>query len=137
MSNLVAALQEQLSKGWDAGDKERYVGTFARDCEIVALGMTMSGPEQLSEMFTAFHAAFTENRHVIVSSVESGNCVAAEVEWTARHTGTFFSPNGEIPATNKVVVWRICEFDWFEDGKIVKLHSYGDQNELISQLHNG
>lgn len=123
-----------MSKGWDQGDKEKYVGTFSDDCEIVALGMTMRGPKQLAAVYDMFQVAFTENEHAVVNSLEVGNCVAAEVVWTARFTGTFVGPEGEIAPTGKLVEWRICEFDWFEGDRIVKMHAYGDQGELMAQL---
>ncbi|HKG27378.1 MAG TPA: ester cyclase, partial [Thermomicrobiales bacterium] len=78
--------------------------------------------------------AFPNIRHQFLDSIESGDKVAVELEVTGTHIGTFRTPQGDVPATGRSVVWDSTDFVTLRDGKIASWHTYFDQMAFLAQL---
>jgi steroid delta-isomerase-like uncharacterized protein len=97
-------------------------------------GMHLQGADAVIATLGAFREAFPDMRHELRDSVESGNKVAVEVVVTATHTGTFRTPQGDVPATGRTVVWESVDMVTLRDGKIASWHTYFDQMAFLAQL---
>jgi steroid delta-isomerase-like uncharacterized protein len=97
-------------------------------------GMRLHGPDAVSEMLGTFREAFPDIRHEILDVVEAGDKIAVELAVKGTHTGTFRTPQGDIPATGRAVVWESVDMITLRDGKIVSWHTYFDQMAFLAQL---
>gem|GEM_PF-5418443 len=134
MGPLARRVQELFDSGFDADDMRAYLDGFTVDCEVDALGVRLEGRSQFESLLKVFRAAFSDNKHTLVASVEEGACVAVELVWTATHTGPLTLGGQTIEATGRSLEWTVCEWDWFADGQIARSHIYADQAALLTQL---
>jgi steroid delta-isomerase-like uncharacterized protein len=97
-------------------------------------GMRQHGPAEVIAALGAFREAFPGTRHEIRDLVESGNKVAVELVVTATPTGTFRTPQGDVPATGRSVVLESVDLVTLRNGKIASWHTYFDQMAFLAQL---
>lgn len=60
--------------------------------------------------------------------------VVTESYLTGTHTGTFRTPNGDIPPSGNRVKLRYVSVQQVEEGKIASEHLYFDQLEFLTQI---
>ena len=134
MGALAEKVQHLFTTGLDRGDLVGYLEGFDPACEVRALGHTFAGRDSFRGLLEAFLAAFGENQHTVVHSVENDDCVVVELTWKARHTGRLSLGDLNLESTGAVIEWTVCEWDWFAGDKIVRSHIYADQAQLAAQL---
>jgi ketosteroid isomerase-like protein len=79
--------------------------------------------------------AMPDARYEAVHSYELGDTAIDEGYMSGTNTGTITMPTGEkMPATNKRVRMRGCDFATIENGHIVDYRVYFDQMEFLEQL---
>src|SRR5215203_2156089 len=100
---------------------------------ILPGGMHLQGPEAVTAVLQSFRDAFPDIRHEIVDVVEAGDKIAVELKVIATHTGTFRSPQGDVPPTGRSVVWESVDVVTTRDGKIASWHTYFDQMAFLAQ----
>ena len=96
-------VMEQLIKAIEARDAEEFAHFLTADCEFVAPGVSLTGPQQTWAWMKAFLDAFPDIEHRIVGSVVSGSTECVEIVVTGTHTLPLVSPQGAIPATGRAV----------------------------------
>jgi predicted ester cyclase len=97
-------------------------------------GMTLRGHEQVMQVVRAFWDALPDAKITAVDQVAAGNVVVAEVTIAGTHSGTFRTPQGEIPRTGNPVSLRYAAVKRFEGDRLVSEHLSFDQLEFLQQL---
>ena len=76
--------------------------------------------------------AFNDFKMPIKALIAEGDLVAAYMDFTGTHTGTFLG----IAPTGKKVHFSLMMFLRIKDGKIIEKRSHVDVNDIIRQLTN-
>jgi steroid delta-isomerase-like uncharacterized protein len=120
---------------FNSQDADGRAAIEAPDIEFVMPGgMTLRGHEQVMEVVRAFWDALPDAKITAVDLVAVGNLVVAEGTIAGTHSGTFQTPQGEIPPTGNPVSLRYAAVKRFEGDRLVSEHLYFDQLELLQQL---
>ena len=83
---------------------------------------------------TLFWQAFPDMTISVTHQLISGDTAVTESTYSGTHSGTWRTPNGEIPATGRPVRGRQVAVQRVNNGLIVSEHLYFDQLELLSAL---
>ena len=97
-------------------------------------GITLRGPEQVVGLLQTFWEALPDAKVEAENQVASGDTVAVEGNLTGTHTGTFRSPQGDIPPSGNRINVRYASVKRIRDGKVASEHLYFDQLEFLEQL---
>jgi predicted ester cyclase len=130
---------QRLAAFWTAferGELDRIEAELvAPDIEFVMPGAPkLRGSKSVRQLWDAWKTAFPDMRHETVHAVEGGDTYAAETRFTATHTGTLRSPQGEVAPTGKTIRWESADIVRFENGRIASWHVYHDQMAMLGQL---
>lgn len=90
------------------------------------------GVEGLIESEKKNFDAFNDFKMPIKELIADGDLVAAYMEFTGTHTGTFCG----IKPTHKKVHFSLMMFLKIKDNKIIEKRSHVDVNDIIRQLNN-
>jgi ketosteroid isomerase-like protein len=82
----------------------------------------------------AFKAAFSDLSWESVATYEIGDTAIDEGYLKGTHTGTFSTPEGDVPATGKSFRMRECDVLHVAGGVAVSHHLYFDQLDFARQL---
>ena len=118
-------------------DEGRYDDFRARlepGCEWVNPMVRAHGPDEIVRSLAAYGEAFPERRHELSLVLQSGPTVAVEGEWIATHAGPLATPDGEIPATGRVVRVPFAAVIRVPDGRVASVHVYLDPLGFMAQL---
>jgi predicted ester cyclase len=116
-------------------DAERRIASLTVNAELVLPGaMTVSGPEQITALAQSFWEALPDAKITSDHQVASGDEVVTEGRLIGTHTGTFRSPQREIPASGNRVELPYVSLKWIRDGKLAVEHLYFDQLTLLQQI---
>lgn len=120
----------------EAGNVEGLRDVFLPDVEMIEAGMRVTGVDQVISMASAYLTAFPDLRHETKDTIESasGDKIAVELDVKGTHTGPLMTPQGEVAATGKPVVWESVDYITVRDGKIASWHLYTDQLIFMRQL---
>jgi predicted ester cyclase len=93
------------------------------------------GPEPLNqqqhvEMAKGFSAGFTNARHEVLDTIESGNKVVVRGIWHGTHTGTF----NNIPPSGKTIHWPFILIAEVENGEMVNQWMEMDSMSMLIQV---
>ena len=91
----------------------------------------------LQEDMENYAQAFPDGKIEVVTLVEQGDCVCAEVIGRGTHRGTLRGPGRDLAATGRRVEIPMVEICRFRDGKIAEVRYYFDAFSLYSQLGLG
>jgi steroid delta-isomerase-like uncharacterized protein len=120
---------------FNSHDADRRAAIEAPDIEFVMPGGVMlRGHDQVMEVVRAFWEALPDARIAPDDLLAAGNVVVAEGTITGTHTGTFRTPQGEIPPSGNPVTLRYAAVKRFRDDRLVSEHLYFDQLEFMQQL---
>jgi predicted ester cyclase len=120
---------------FNSQDADGRAAIEAPDIDFVMPGgMTLRGHEQVMQVVRAFWDALPDAKITAVDLVAVGNVVVAEGTIAGTHSGTFQTPQGEIPPTGNPVNLRYAAVKRFEGDRLVSEHLYFDQLELLQQL---
>jgi predicted ester cyclase len=130
---------ERLSAFWSAferGELDRIEAELmSPDIEFVMPGAPkLRGVKQVRQLWESWKAAFPDMKHQTVHAIEGADTYAAETHFTATHTGTLRSAQGEIAPTGKAIRWESADIVRLKDGKIASWHVYHDQMAMLGQL---
>ena len=114
--------------------KDADAEPFSADAELIAPGAQLRGRNQILDWLRGYWEAFPDARVEPTRSIESGQLVAREGKLFATHTGTFRTPEGEIPATGKRVEIRWMSMYEVAADEVVAEHLYFDPSEFMTQL---
>ncbi len=130
------SVSEQLIDAFDRNDLDRVEDLAADDFELldVATGETFRGKEGARRNAEAWFTPFPEVEVKILNLVKSGDWEVIEAVGRGKHTGPIVTPEGEIPATGKMMELRFASIIRVRDGKIVEGRDYYDVASLMEQL---
>lgn len=123
-------------EAWNNRDMDAAVAAMAPDgqLEIVGTGDVYTGPDGFRRYNEAWATGFPDGRVTIDRLLESGDTVVVEFTGRGTHTGTMATSMGDIPATGKSIVIKLCDVTEFRDGKIVHMRTYLDTGSMMAQL---
>jgi steroid delta-isomerase-like uncharacterized protein len=122
-------------EAFNAQDSEARMAIEAPDVEAVLPGgLVLRGSEQTLAVVRAFWEALPDATIVAQNHFAAGGTVVAEGTLTGTHTGTFRSPQGDIPASGNPVRVRYAPVKRSRDGKVAEEHLYFDQLEFLQQI---
>jgi len=125
---------KRADDAFNAHDVEARLAVNRDDTELVMPGgMQLRGREQ-ADVLRAFWEALPDATITWTNHVESGSLIAGEGVLTGTHTGTFRTPQGEIPPSGSQVALPYAFIRRVEGGKIASEHLYFDQMEFLQQL---
>lgn len=118
-----------------AKDAEARAACLTEDIELVMPGgMTLHGPAQVGGIVQAFWEALPDSKINREDDIVAGDTVVTEGTLTGTHTGTFRTPQGEIPPSGNRITLPYVSVRRIRDGKIASEHLYFDQLEFLQQL---
>ena len=125
----------RYDEAFNAQDAEARVANLTPDTEaMLPGGMILRGPEQLAAVARSFWEALPDGKIISENEVASGDTVVTEGTLSGTHTGTFRSPQGDIPASGNRVALRYASVKVIRDGKVALEHLYFDQLEFLQQI---
>jgi steroid delta-isomerase-like uncharacterized protein len=131
----VIELARRHDDAFNSQDADGRAAIEAPDIEVVMPGgMTLRGQEQVMQVVRAFWEALPDGKVTSDEQFAAGNVVVAEGTLAGTHSGTFRTPQGEIPRTGNPVTLRYAAVKRFKDDRLVSEHLYFDQLEFLQQL---
>jgi predicted ester cyclase len=135
MGEALDLLREGLARN-DANDIDGFVAMMAADVEWLTPDGPLHGRDAVREYVGRFREAFPDGTHTIDRAVESGSSVAIEGRWSGTHTGTFATPQGDVPPSGRPVTMA---FGLFVEGDLDarecrRTAIYMDQMAIAAQL---
>lgn len=82
----------------------------------------------------AFWEALPDGKITPENQFAADDTVVGEGTLSGTHTGTFRTPQGDIPASGNSVTLRYATVKQIRDGKVASEHLYFDQLEFLQQL---
>lgn len=132
----ITEIVKSFYDSWNKKDKEAYLAGCSESVEITAPGgLNLHGLSGAEMYWEAWCGAFPDNQQIMPTVVGMGNHAAAEGVFEGTHTGTLHAPDGTaIPATDRPISGKFSEFFVVRDDKIVSIHLYYDQLDMLTQL---
>jgi steroid delta-isomerase-like uncharacterized protein len=131
----VIELARRHDDAFNSHDADGRAAIEAPDIEVVMPGgIELRGHEQAMEAVRAFWEALPDGTITTNERLAAGDVVVTEGMLAGTHSGTFRTPQGEIPPTGKRVSLRYATVKRFEDDRLVSEHLYFDQLEFLQQL---
>lgn len=132
----VKEIVKRFYDNWNKKDKEAYLSDCSGSLEITAPGgLLLHGLSGAEMYWEGWCGAFPDNQQIMPTIVGVGDQAAAEGVFEGTHTGTLHGPDGtEIPPTDRHISGKFSEFFVVRDDKIVSIHLYYDQLDLLTQL---
>jgi predicted ester cyclase len=131
----VIELARRHDEAFNSQDEDGRAAIEAPDIEVVMPGgMTLSGHQQVMQVVRAFWEALPDGKITTDDRLAAGNVVVVEGTLAGTHSGTFRTPQGEIPPTGNPVILRYATVKRFENDRLVSEHLYFDQLEFLQQL---
>jgi steroid delta-isomerase-like uncharacterized protein len=120
---------------FNAQDADTRVANLTPDARVTLPGGTvLSGPEQVVAIARSFWEALPDGRISSENEVAAGDTVVTEGTLTGTHSGTFRSPQGDIPASGNRVALRYVSVKQIRDSKVAVERLYFDQLEFLQQI---
>jgi steroid delta-isomerase-like uncharacterized protein len=134
--NEAKKVLERAIECWNATDRDGWAALYTDDVVYEGPGgARIAGLENLKEWY--FDALLTAAPHrgsKDVVLVTDGAYVVEQARYTGTHTGTWRTPEAEIPATGKERDFPFVGVFRVDDGKIASIRIYFDQVEVFTQL---
>jgi ketosteroid isomerase-like protein len=132
----VKEIVQRFYDNWNKKDKEAYLSGCSDSVEITAPGgLILRGLPGAEMYWEGWCNAFPDNLQMTPTIVRVDDQAAVEGVFEGTHTGTLRAPDGtEIPPTDRHLSGKFSEFFVVRDDKIVSIHLYYDQLEVLTQL---
>ena len=129
--------KDLVDRVWDAmesHDLEAFDQLIAPAIDFTMGGEQAQGADQFRPFLEGYLRAFPDLRHEVVDHVESGETIALELIVRGTHTGPLQTPQGELPATGRGVIWHSVDYVKTSGGQIASWHVYTDNLAFLTQL---
>ena len=133
MGDLTKAMR-QCWEAMESGSWDRLDEYFSEDVTMEFPGMQFQGVAAIKDMAKGWFAAFPDLRHDTLDEFESDGSYACRLRITGTHDGAFPTPQGEIPATGRVVEFVSADYITGKDGKITRWFAYPDMAGILAQI---
>jgi steroid delta-isomerase-like uncharacterized protein len=125
----------RYDEAFNAQDVDARLANLTTDTQLTLPGgTTLNGPEQAAAIARSFWEALPDGRISSENEVAAGDTVVTEGTLTGTHSGTFRSPQGDIPASGNPVTLRYVSVKQIRDGKVAAERLYFDQLEFLQQI---
>jgi steroid delta-isomerase-like uncharacterized protein len=125
----------RYDEAFNAQDADTRVSNLTPDTRVTLPGgTTLIGPEQVVAIARSFWEALPDGRISSENEVAAGDTVVTEGTLTGTHSGTFRSPQGDIPASGNRVALRYVSVKQIRDSKVAVERLYFDQFEFLQQI---
>lgn len=129
MADVIARRHDDAFNSHDADARAAIEGP---DVDfILPGGITLRGHEHVMPVVRAFWEALPDGRITADDRFAAGEAVVTEGSLAGTHSGTFRTPERELPPTGTL---RYASVKRFEEGRLVSEHLYFDQLEFLEQL---
>lgn len=130
------SVTEQLVEAYNSNDADGVAELAADDFELldVATGETFRGKDGARRNAEGWFTPFPDVKVEILNLVKAGEWEIAEAVGRGKHTGPLVTPEGEIPATGRMLDLRFVSIARVRDGKIVEARDYYDAATFMQQL---
>lgn len=119
---------------FNAQDAKEIMAIFSPECEREVPGDYLRGPDQVLAWRSALWEAFPDMQLTISRVVEEGSAVAIQGSAKATHRGTFRTPGGDIPPTDRRVEFTFADDYEVRGGVIVFTRLHVDRLAILEQL---
>ena len=134
MSEIAEAARRH-DDAFNAHDPAARRETEAPDIHVVLPGgIELDGTDQTVQFVSVFWDALPDANLSSSSALEQADTIAIEGTLSGHHTGTFRTPQAEIPPTQNPVTLRYASFKTIREGKVADERLYFDQLEFLQQL---
>ena len=130
----INALADRFNEAFNRHDVEALAALTSEDAEQWSPTGTVRGREAIKAYNQAWFDAFPDAKLTVKSRIVGDNAVAEEGTFEGTHTGTFRTPNGDIPPTGKTLKGPYCGITHYEGELGVRNSVYFDQVDLMTQL---
>jgi predicted ester cyclase len=130
MKEIVAKAMTRM----DAGDLDGFRELVDPGIEAVFPGAELHGLDEWSAFVQSYMDAFPNGLHELSDLESVGETVFAAGVWKATHTGTFVSPEGDVPPTGNRVELPFSVVLVVRDGRIVSIRNHFDRLDFLTQL---
>jgi steroid delta-isomerase-like uncharacterized protein len=125
----------RYDEAFNAQDADARLSNLTPDTQVTLPGgTTLSGPEQVVAIARRFWEALPDGRISSEHEVAAGDTVVTEGTLTGTHSGTFRSPQGDIPASGNHLSLRYVSVKEIRDGKVAAERLCFDQLEFLRQI---
>jgi steroid delta-isomerase-like uncharacterized protein len=125
----------RYDEAFNAQDADARVANLTPDTQVTLPGgTTLSGPEQVVAIARSFWEALPDGRISSEHEVAARDTVVTEGTLTGTHSGTFRSPQGDVPASGNHLSLRYVSVKEIRDGKVAAERLYFDQLEFLQQI---
>jgi predicted ester cyclase len=108
--------------------KGAFAAVYADPTLVNGQPMTVS---DLVSRAQALHDAFSEQEAEVLDVVSSGQKIGFVVRRRGKHTGTWPTPLGDLPATGEYVTFLGIDVLTVEDGRVASLWVLGDDLAVL------
>ncbi len=132
-----AALARTIYEAFNRHDFERALSYVSDDAEVEVYpqGLSLRGRDGFRQMMENHKAPWPDGRVEVLQQLAGPEGVTNECRYHVPHTAPLPLPDGtHIPPTGRQATFRFCEVWRFRDGKVVSLHNYADNVDLMQQL---
>jgi steroid delta-isomerase-like uncharacterized protein len=130
-------LVDAFVRAHDAHDFDALAGLCSDDCELVGPVASVHGRAAIRAAMPQFLDAFSDDRFTADCIVSTESTLMFEWTFSARHTGIYHGPLGDVPPTARRIVLRGVDAFDVRDSHITRYRSYFDSLDLIRQLSDG
>jgi steroid delta-isomerase-like uncharacterized protein len=111
---------------------------FADDCETTDMGTGRRylGFVGFMEWVKPFADAMPDSTATPGFILERNDWIATEHVGRGTHTGTWVTPDGEIPPSQRQIEIRFAEFFRLLNGKVVEFRAYWDSATVARQMRS-
>ena len=119
---------------FNAQDEKEIRALLSPNVEWAIPGGLLRGSDQAIAYFSAFWEAFPDLELTATRVVEEGSAVVTQARAEGTHRGTFRTPGGDIPPTDRRVSLMYSEHFEVDGEVIVSASLHLDRLELLEQL---
>ena len=123
----------QWAEAYDSHDERQLEDVLAEGAVLVSPEGVFEGRTAIVGYMMAWARAFGGG-YAIEHVTAEGERVVLEMTWTGEHTGTYSTPGGDIPATNRTVVARTSHTVVVDGDVATEVRMYFDVYAFLSQL---
>jgi steroid delta-isomerase-like uncharacterized protein len=126
---------ERGNRAFNEHDIDGLMELYAADATFRGPGgMEVTGGDGIRQFTSGWFQGFPDCRIRTTRVLETEDSIIQEGVFIGTQTGTFPTPMGDIPPTNKPVEGRFIDVYVIRNGKIVEDNLYFDRMDLMEQL---
>ena len=131
----VRGVAEEFVEAFNRRDEGRIRELNSEDAVLEAPGdVRLEGREPATQYGLAWLRAFPDARITVRNQLQTGDWVVQKFTVEGTHGGTFVTPAGDVPATNRQMRGRGVQMLRVEGEAVAETRLYFDQVQVLTQL---